>query len=80
VLEWVDKVSKWPIKRIIPCHFANDIKASSKDFRRAFDFLIEKKVRSNPYPKDADCKVLIEASQTLTESGVLFPEAPLVKL
>lgn len=41
VLAWADTVSKWPIKRIIPCHFANDIKATGSDFRKAFGFLEE---------------------------------------
>lgn len=41
VLEWVNKVGEWPIERIIPCHFANDIKASSADFKKAFEFLLE---------------------------------------
>ena len=39
VINWADKVSKWPIQRIIPCHLANDIKATAKDFRKAFQFL-----------------------------------------
>jgi hypothetical protein len=39
VIEWADRVSQWPIKRIIPSHLANDIKASGKDFRDAFRFL-----------------------------------------
>ena len=41
VLDWVNKVSEWPISRIIPCHFANDIKASASDFKKAFEFLQE---------------------------------------
>ena len=47
VLDWVNKVCEWPIERIIPCHFANDIKASSADFRKAFEFLQEPEV-TNP--------------------------------
>lgn len=43
VLRWVDKVSKWPIKRIIPAHFQNNIKASNKQFSNAFDFLRKSK-------------------------------------
>ena len=41
VLDWADKVSQWPIKRIIPCHLANDIKTNSNEFRKAFNFLEE---------------------------------------
>ena len=44
VYTWVKKVSRWPFKRIIPCHFSNNIKASPTDFINAFDFLIEKKL------------------------------------
>ena len=47
VLDWVDKVCEWPIERIIPCHFANNIKASSADFRKAFEFL-EEPAQNNP--------------------------------
>lgn len=39
VLDWVDRVSKWPFKRIIPCHLANNIAATPQDFRKAFRFL-----------------------------------------
>ena len=39
VLHWADTVSSWPIKRVIPCHLENDVKASGREFRRAFDFL-----------------------------------------
>ena len=39
VLKWADKVSQWPIKRIIPAHFENDIKADGRSFRNAFNFL-----------------------------------------
>lgn len=39
VLDWADRVAKWPFKRIIPCHLANDIAATPKDFRKAFRFL-----------------------------------------
>lgn len=47
VLRWVDKVSKWPIKRIIPAHFQNRIKASNKQFSNAFDFLRKPKRGAN---------------------------------
>ena len=90
VLAWADQVAKWPIKRIIPCHLANDIKATGKDFRRAFNFLEDLspkdpfktlfggKEKGAPVGAAADVAFLSEVSQTLTEQGVLFPEAPLV--
>ncbi len=96
VLAWADEVAKWPIKRIIPSHLANDIKASGKDFRRAFNFLEDLRPGkgANPFaflaggavsaePRaptglQSDVQFLQDVSKTLTEQGVLFPEAPLV--
>lgn len=39
VLDWVEKVSQWPMTRIIPSHFENDIAADGRAFRAAFNFL-----------------------------------------
>ncbi len=91
VLQWADQVAKWPIKRIIPCHLANDIKTNGKEFRRAFNFLedlspknpfkvlFEGKEKRAPIGAAADVAFLSEVSQSLTKQGVLFPEAPLIK-
>jgi len=89
VLDWADKVAKWPIKRIIPCHLANDIKASGKDFRRAFNFLEDLdakrpfwKARPVPAPVGDvdDVKLLSDVSIALTKQDVLFPEGAKIKL
>lgn len=98
VLAWADEVARWPIRRIIPAHLANDIKASGVSFRRAFNFLEEtavaspglltflglggggkKKAPPAPTGASGDVKLLEDVSRDLTKSGVLFPEAPLVK-
>ena len=98
VLDWVDNVCRWPFKRIIPCHLANDVKAGPKDFRRAFAFLEAPskpsffsflsggggggggdKAAPCPVGDPRDVQLLSDVSKQLTESGVLFPEAPLVK-
>jgi hypothetical protein len=79
VIEWADKVSKWPIRRIIPCHFANDVRANGKEFRAAFAFLEKKKGgRRCPAALEADAELLTEASSTLTKLGVVYPEGALV--
>lgn len=39
VLDWADRVSKWPFRRVIPCHLANDVATTPKEFRKAFGFL-----------------------------------------
>lgn len=39
VLDWADRVAKWPFRRVIPCHLANDVATTPKEFRKAFGFL-----------------------------------------
>lgn len=39
VLDWADRVAKWPFRRVIPCHLANDVAATPAEFRKAFRFL-----------------------------------------
>ena len=86
VLAFVDEVSKWNFKRIIPCHLGSNIKSNPREFREAFSFLEElgpvaKFVRGKPPPQalEEDCKLLNDASKNLAEQGVIYPEAPLVK-
>ena len=92
VLDWVNNVCKWPIKRIIPCHLANNIAASSQDFRSAFSFLEEETQLSfissllgrnqrtkQPRPNEDDCKLLSDASVLLTKNNVLYEEGKKVK-
>lgn len=43
VRQWVDRISAWPIRRIVPSHLENNIAASGKDIRAAFDFVYPKK-------------------------------------
>ena len=92
VMAWVDTVTKWGFKRIIPCHFANNVKASPVDFRAAFEsFLYEKETPTGKAirifkgawneparPREEDVKFLSDVSKQLTEKGVLYPEAPLL--
>ena len=39
VSQWVDRIYQWPIKQVIPCHFASPIQADSQEFQQAFSFL-----------------------------------------
>ena len=89
VLAFVDEICKWDFKRIIPCHLSNDIRSSPSDLRDAFNFLKEKKDISFPFsllpqkklplPDPRDCKLLQDASDMLTQQGVLNKVAPLIK-
>lgn len=80
VLEWADRVSRWPIVRVIPCHFENDIKASARDFRNAFSFL-ESNVDANadcPRPDEKDFRLLNLISNIFTKLGIVAEEQPLI--
>jgi len=39
VLRWVDRVSSWGFKRVVPAHYENNVAATGRDFRAAFGFL-----------------------------------------
>ena len=73
-LAWVDKVTTRfkDMKRVIPCHLNNDVKANAKDFYKAFDSLrcTGKPARA---PLAEDLRLLQEASDVLTKFGVVSP-------
>lgn len=70
VAEWVDTVSQWPIQRIIPAHFENNIRASKTDFRKAFRFLGGERP---PADIEDDLFLLNFLSDILTKVGVVAP-------
>ena len=85
VIDWVERVSKWPFKRIIPCHFANNIASTPAEFKAAFDFLLERKTPNQwikyqkyPMPIPADMELLTNISSQLTKLGVINKEASLL--
>lgn len=71
VIEWADTVSRWPVRRIIPSHFDNNIKATGADFRKAFSFLEGKK--GGPEPLEEDLSLLSLLSDVFTKLGVVAP-------
>ena len=71
VLNWVENVSKWSIKRIIPSHLDNDIKASSQDFKNAFSFLKNSNSNNRPIPTDKDLFILNTVSDLFTKLGIV---------
>lgn len=49
VREWVDRVSdRWYFEQIVPAHFEAPIKASPKEFQRAFAFLEDESIDAFP--------------------------------
>jgi hypothetical protein len=77
VLDFADKVAKWPIKRIIPGHLKNNIQATAQDYRDSFGFLEEKGVpRGFPKPLDADLQLLRDAEISLIASGAIAQAPP----
>lgn len=90
VLLWADVVSKWPIKRLIPCHLANNVPTTGAEVRKAFRFLEERASQSSGFAiffnkkedqdiPAADLAFLLEAEEGLVKSGTIGPAAPLVK-
>lgn len=75
-LAWVDRVcQRFPdMRRIVPCHLSNNVKASANDFSRAFDPL--RSTPSDLKPQRAladDLALLQKASDLLTNLKVVGP-------
>mmetsp|Transcript_4793 Transcript_4793/g.19205 ORF Transcript_4793/g.19205 Transcript_4793/m.19205 type:complete len:278 (+) Transcript_4793:976-1809(+) len=91
VLDWVDEICEWDFNKVVPAHLDAPVAASPRDFRKAFDFLIEDPAMklplfelfnakaASPKPLDEDCEFLRETSDSLTKSGTTFPAMPPVK-
>lgn len=76
-LAWVDRVcQRFPFQRIISCHLNNNIKATPKEFRAAFDVLQSEGSGINissgqRAPLAEDLALLQKASDVLTKYGVV---------
>ena len=74
-LEWVDRVSKrFDFQRIIPGHLNNNVKATPKEFREAFEVLRNDPKRGqvvSQRPLPEDLALLQKASDLLTDFGVV---------
>ena len=78
VLRWVEKVSSWGFKRVIPAHFENNVPATGRDFQRAYAFLSESpgkrsKPVSGPAPLKEDYFLLDVLSDVFTKLSVVAP-------
>ena len=77
VLDWVDRVTQWNIKRVIPAHLENNIQTDAKTFRRAFSFLeANGEPPGQPKPLEADLQALRDGEISLLASGALDPRPP----
>ena len=74
-LAWVDRVCDRfrGMKRVVPCHLNNDIKAASSDFYRAFDSIRCTSDGKQLGPLKEDLRLLQNASDILTMYGVVSP-------
>ena len=48
VLDWVERVARWPFTRIISAHLGGPIQAGPREFSAAFDFLREGEAEAGP--------------------------------
>ncbi|ACK64180.1 conserved hypothetical protein [Rippkaea orientalis PCC 8801] len=69
VLTWVDQVSKWGFKQIIPCHFQSPIEANGSEFREGFDFL---RGKNQPLPTE-DLALIKNIDNNLTRFRITPP-------
>lgn len=74
-LAWVDRVCNRfkDMKRVVPCHLNNDIKAASGEFYHAFDSLRCTNGGKQLGPLKEDLRLLQNASDILTMYGVVSP-------
>jgi len=74
-LDWVDSIcKKFDFTRVIPCHLNNNVKATPKQFRAAFDVLTSDGKQGNfknQRPLEEDLALLQKASDLLTKFGVV---------
>jgi len=74
-LEWVDRIAtRFDFKRVIPAHLANNVSATPKEFREAFEMLESTPQSPKPQrPLPEDLALLQKASDLLTGLGVVGP-------
>lgn len=83
VREWVQKLAKWPFKRIIPAHFSAPLSAGPQDLLQAYSFLLEDdKATATPAKKPAPAAPwpfasLLGGAAPAKRSTVVFPERDL---
>lgn len=73
VLTWVQRVARWDVERIIPCHFDAPISASSHHFRQAFAFLDGSITPNRSTLPDEDTQFIRQIEATLLKRGIATP-------
>lgn len=77
VLRWVDTICQWGFTRIIPSHFENDVRATGKDVRLAYQFLLPQGRGARPAAGARglreDYSLLDTLSELFTRLGVVAP-------
>ena len=73
VLDWADRVMKWPFTRIIGCHLEAPIVAGSIEFRQAFSFLEYHSEFPTQALPEADFALLRDIETQLLNLGITPP-------
>jgi len=81
VLDWAETLARWPVERLIACHFAAPVDTDPLQIRQAFDFLNDHAAKSAPSaPRlaplpPADLQTLRRIDQFLVRWGITPPPA-----
>ncbi len=81
VLTWVDQVTQWNFRRVIPCHFDAPVTATPRQFSQAFDFLRSEPLKRGLFASkpiftrlsEADLSFLRELDQFLCDRNITPP-------
>ena len=73
VLDWADRVMKWPFTRIIGCHLEAPIVAGPIEFRQAFSFLEHHSLFPAQALPEADFALLRDIETQLLNLGITPP-------
>jgi Domain of unknown function (DUF4336) len=74
-IDWVDRVSQWDFRQIIPCHFDAPIAATPPQFRAAFAFLEGRSSADLVFPT-ANTHLLRQIEQRLVQWRIIVPSIP----
>lgn len=72
VLQWVEKITSWPVETLIPCHFSAPVATNGEQIYRAFSFLEQSPPDGELLPQE-DRQILQSIDQFLVRWRITPP-------